>query len=80
MWHRGNQAKARDLFDLCAVADLEPAALDAVRPFMARHSASFLARLKQYHDLSKEEFNKIDRIGYSRSFEECMELAERVLK
>jgi hypothetical protein len=79
MWHRGDQAKARDLFDLCAVADLEPAAIDAARPFMARHSGAFMARLKQFHELTKEEFNKIDRIAYTRSFEECMDLAERLL-
>jgi hypothetical protein len=79
MWHRGDQAKARDLFDLCAVADLEPEALDAARPFMARHSAAFMARLKQYRAISKEEFGKIDRIAYTRSFDECMELAEHLL-
>lgn len=79
MWHRGDQAKARDLFDLCAVADLEPAALDAARPFLARHSAAFLARLKQYREISKEEFNQIDRIDYTRSFDECMGLAEQLL-
>ena len=80
MWHRGNQAKARDLFDLCAVADLEPTAIDIARPFMARHAEAFLARLRKYHELSKEEFSKIDRIAYTRSFEECMDLAEHVLK
>jgi hypothetical protein len=79
MWHRGDQAKARDLFDLCAVADLEPTALDAARPFLARHSAAFLTRLKQYREISKEEFNQIDRIDYTRSFDECMDLAERLL-
>lgn len=80
MWHRGNQAKARDLFDLCAVADLEPAAIDAARPFMSRHSRAFLARLDDFRDLIREEFSKIDRIAYSRSFDECMQLAEHLLK
>lgn len=79
MWYRGDQAKARDLFDLCAVADLEPAALDAARPFMARHSAAFLARLQQYREISAEEFDKIDRIDYVRPFTECMALAEHIL-
>ncbi len=79
MWHRGNQAKARDLFDLCAVADLEPTAIDEARPFFGRHSKDFLARLKQYPDISREEFNRIDRIAYTRSFEECMDLAELLL-
>ena len=80
MWHRGNQAKARDLFDLCAVADLEPAAIDAARPFMARHSEAFLARLNDYRELTREEFSKIDKIAYTRSFDECMDLAQHLLK
>ena len=80
MWHRGDQAKARDLFDLCAVADLEPAAIEAARPLFARHATAFLARLEQFHALAKEEFSKIDAISYSRPFEECLELAEQLLK
>jgi len=80
MWHRGNQAKARDLFDLCAVVDLEPDAIDEARPFMARHAQTFLARLNDYRELTREEFSKIDRIAYKRSFDECMDLAQRVLK
>src|SRR5690606_17655663 len=45
MWHRGDQAKARDLFDLCAVATGEPEQLRAARPFLARHGAAFLQAL-----------------------------------
>lgn len=79
MWHRGDKAKARDLFDLCAVADLEPDAIEVARPFLGRHSAAFLSRLTQYGDFSEEEFDKIDRIEYSRPFNECMQLAEHIL-
>jgi len=79
MWHRGNQAKARDLFDLCAVADLAPEAIEIARPFFGRHADAFLAGLKAYRDLSKEEFSKIDRIDYTRPFDECMDLAEQLL-
>ncbi len=79
MWHRGDQAKARDLFDLCAVADMEPGSIDVARPFMHRHSKAFLDRLEEYRDLSKDEFNKIDRIDYKRSFDECMDLAHALL-
>ncbi len=77
--HRPDASKARDLFDLCAVADLEPAALAAARPFMARHSRAFLTRLNDYRELTREEFSKIDRIAYTRSFDECMDVAERLL-
>lgn len=80
MWHRGHQAKARDLFDLCAVADMEPEAIARARPFMHRHANAFLDRLDQHRDLSKEEFNRIDRIDYRRPFDECLELAQELLR
>lgn len=79
MFHRGHQAKARDLFDLCAVADADPAAIEAARPFFARHGAAFIARLKQNAALVEEEFAHIRRIRYARPFEECLVLAELLL-
>jgi predicted nucleotidyltransferase component of viral defense system len=78
MYYRGNQAKARDLFDICAVQELEPAAIEVARPFMHRHKDAFLERLTAHLDLAKEEFNRIERIAYTRSFEECIRLAKRV--
>lgn len=80
MHYRGDRAKARDLFDLCAVAEMEPEAIDAARPFLTKHAQAFLARLNEYYDLSELEFNKIDRIDYSRSFAECMAIAQQVLR
>lgn len=80
MHHRGDQAKARDLFDLCAVAELEPEAIEIARPFMTRHANAFMERLEQMSDLVREDFKKIETVGYRRSFDECMTLAERVLR
>ena len=80
MHHRGDLAKARDLFDLCAVAELEPSAIDIARPFMTRHANAFIQRLQERSDLVREDFKKIETLGYKRSFEECMTLAERILR
>lgn len=79
MWHRGHMAKARDLFDLCAVADLEPEAIDAARPFFGRHAEAFMSRLTEYRDFSEGAFEMIDRIDYARPFSECLELARHIL-
>lgn len=79
MFHRGNQAKARDLFDLCAVADLDPAAIDIAAPFFARHGDAFVARLKANAGYLEEEFAQIQRIKYRRPFEECLTLAETIM-
>jgi hypothetical protein len=79
MHHRGNQAKARDLFDLCAVADLDAASLDMAAPFFARHGDAFIAQLKANAGFIEEEFAHIRRIAYKRPFEECLTLAETIV-
>ena len=80
MHHRGYMAKARDLFDLCAVAELDPQAIAVARPFMVRHAQAFLQRLVDRHDLARTEFDRIDRLAYDRSFDDCLLLAEDVLR
>jgi hypothetical protein len=79
MYHRGNQAKARDLFDLCAVADLDPAAIEQAAPFFKRHGDAFIAQLKASASYVEEDFAQIQRIDYGRPFEECLTLAETVI-
>lgn len=80
MWHRGDQAKARDLFDLCAVAILEPDAIEAALPFMRRHAAAFLRRLDARADEAENEFDLIDARAFDRSFSECLLLAHAILE
>lgn len=79
MYHRGNQAKARDLFDLCTVADLDPAAIEQAAPFFQRQGEAFVAQLKANAGFVEEEFAQIRRIAYERPFEECMVLAESIV-
>ena len=80
MWHRGNRATARDLFDLCAMADLEPAAIKAAGPFMARHGAEFLRQLEQRQDYLSVQFAAIDARGFSRSYDDCVRQAQKLLR
>ena len=79
MYHRGNQAKARDLFDLCAIADLDPAAIDQATRFFMKHGDAFMARLQANVGYLEEEFAQIQRIAYRRPFEECLTLAETII-
>jgi hypothetical protein len=79
MFHRGKQAKARDLFDLCAVADLDPLAIDQAAPFFTQHGDAFIAQLKANVGYVEEDFAHIQRIDYQRPFEECLTLAETVI-
>ena len=80
MWHRGNRAKARDLYDLCAVADAEPKAIDLAAPFLGKHGAAFLAQLRARAEFVEVEFAAIDVIGFRRSFAECLEQAQRIIE
>ena len=79
MYHRGNQAKARDLFDMCAVADLDPGAIETAAPFFLRHGDAFIARLKANASYVEEDFAHINRIDYKRPFDECLTLAETII-
>jgi predicted nucleotidyltransferase component of viral defense system len=79
MYHRGHHAKARDLFDLCAVADRDPDAIESAAPFFARYGDAFIQRVKANASLLEEEFAQIQRIDYRRPFEECVTLAESII-
>lgn len=80
MWHRGNQAKARDLFDLCAVADAEPEAIELAAPFMGKHGAAFLQRLQERAEFVEAEFNAIDALEFQHPFAQCVEQAHRIIE
>jgi len=80
VWHRGNPATARDLFDLCAMADLEPAAIKAAGPFMARHGAEFLRQLEQRKDYLSVQFAEIDARGFSRPYGDCVRQAQKLMR
>ncbi len=79
MWFRGDQAKARDLFDLCAVATLEPKAIAEASPFFMRHGAAFLRRLQDRAELARAEFEAINALDFRQSFDECLQQAREIL-
>ena len=79
MWHRGDRAKARDLYDLCAVAEVEPEAIDHAAPFLARHGAAFLAQLQERAEFVEAEVGAIDAIGIRRSFKACLAQARDII-
>ena len=80
LWHRGAQAKARDLFDLCAVATLEPEAIVIAAPFMKRHGRQFMRGLEARAEFAEAEFNAIETLGYRATFNECVTLAASILE
>lgn len=80
MWHRGDRAKARDLYDPCAVDDEEPGAIIQAAPFFDRHGATFLSAMHERAEIARLEFAQIDSLGRRRDFDECLAQAERIIE
>ena len=79
MWHRGDQAGSRDLFDLCAVATFAPEAIDVALPLMERHAAAFLRRLDSRAEAAEVEFGLIEARSFQKPFWECLAIAHAIL-
>ncbi len=80
MWHRGDRSKARDLFDLCAVADADPAAIDRASHCFARHGAAFLRQFQDRAEIARVEFDAIDCLGFQRPFDDCLAQARQLIE
>ncbi|CAB3971154.1 hypothetical protein BCO9919_04669 [Burkholderia cenocepacia] len=80
MWHRGDRPTARDLFDLCLVIEREPESLTAAGAFLVRHRDTFLRLLHERRAFVRARFDDIQTLGYSPSFDYCVELAEAFLQ
>lgn len=75
MYHRGDRATARDLFDLAMVVQREPDTLAAAMPFLMRHRGRFLEQIKQPGAGFVAAFEAIAATGYRPSLEHCVEIA-----
>lgn len=80
MWHHGNMATARDLFDLCAIADFEPAAIDVAGPAMRRHGAEFLRQLEQREEYLSVQFAEIDARAFRKPYSACVLQARSLIR
>ena len=71
LWHRGDRATARDLFDLAIVIEREPMALAAASSFLTRHRGEFLKQVEQRKVVLKAQFEAIDTLEYQPSYEQA---------
>ena len=79
LWHRGDRAKARDLFDLALVIEREPQALASASEYLVRHRTAFLTQIEQRKEILKLQFEAIDRLAYQVSYEDAQRLVEQFL-
>ena len=80
LWHRGDRATARDLFDLALVIEREPKTLESAREYLVRHREVFLSQLGQRKAVLKLQFDAIDRLDYQVTYEQAQRLAEEFLR
>lgn len=79
LYHRGYAGTARDLFDLAVVIEAEPEALRTASRFLVKHADAFIRTVKARPQLMNEQFVRIMRLNYRRSYDECVELTESFL-
>ena len=72
MWHRGDQAKARDLFDLSLVIDRSENHLRSAEKFLTKHRATFLKQLTERESILRIQFSEIDVLEYQPSYDHCV--------
>jgi len=79
MYHRGDRAAARDLFDFALVIEREPQQLLAATPFLLRHREVFLSQIRQPHAGLRAAFDAIATLDYIPGFERCVALVGEFL-
>lgn len=80
VWHRGDRFTARDIFDLAMVAELEPRALDQIRPVLRERRAAVLGRISTREIALREDFAELEILEYQRSFDECVASVKKALE
>jgi predicted nucleotidyltransferase component of viral defense system len=81
LWHRGDRATARDLFDLALVIEREPVVLATASSFLMRHRDEFLKQIDHRKAVLKAQFEAIDTLEYQPSYEKAAEsVAEYLLQ
>ncbi len=79
VWHRGDQFTARDIFDLAMVAEMEPNALEQIRPVLRERREVVLGRISTREAALRENFAELEILEYRRSFDECVASVRKAL-
>lgn len=80
LWHRGDRATARDLFDLSLVIEREPEELIKASKFLKKHAQIFTEQIANRATILKMQFNEIVTLHYKPSYEEAAQRATQFLK
>ena len=79
VWHRGDQFRARDIFDLALIAEKEPEALNSIAPILRDRKDVILARIKASDANLRDDFANLEVLEYRRSYDECVKIVSKIL-
>jgi Nucleotidyl transferase AbiEii toxin, Type IV TA system len=83
MWHRGDRATGRDLFDLALVLQTDRAGLEREAQWMVRHREAFLQQLDGRRLAVKATFDAIERLPNAKvlvpAYDDCAAMAKEFL-
>lgn len=79
LWHRGDRATARDLFDLALVIEKEADALSQARQFLLKNADQFIEQLNTRREILTVQFNNIEILNYNPTYDEALGIATKFL-
>lgn len=72
LWHRGDRATARDLFDLSLVIERESKQLLTATTLLQKNAKIFIEQIHSRQKVLKLQFDEIDVLDYRPSYEEAV--------
>ena len=79
LWHRGDRATARDLFDLALVIEKEGDALRQAHHFLLKNADQFIEQLNSRREILTVQFNNIEILNYNPTYDEALGIATKFL-
>lgn len=75
LWHRGDRATARDLFDLALVIEKEETDLRNAEKFLTKNAIQFIQQLNDRREILSAQFNSIETLNYNPSYDQALKMA-----
>lgn len=75
LWHRGDRATARDLFDLSLVIEREAESLRKAAKFLLKNAEPFISQIVSRAAVLKMQFAEIDALTYKPAYEDAVHRA-----
>lgn len=80
VWHRGDQFRARDIFDLALVAEKEPAALTSIAPVLRDRRDVITAWIAAKDRQLRGDFATLEILEYRRTYDECLAIVNKAFQ